>query len=313
MDVEGEGIVLCGEGQEEVKCFRQDFEMGMYHLVKVRVSRELWRILREKEPEECEGQQKDMVARLDWVSGAGFVGGDELLRNGKRKGNVRGWFGWGRKRKVRVAERNRQQRLLEEEGVRRRFIEAFLVDREHSYFVTDEPVSLLEGWSFRGYFEEDWVLHLMRHAELNHFVILGKAECIPQIFLQYVRRMKSMRWVLLGRQFGEEEQELVDMIYDEYGLAVEVRLLEEERDYRRMRLSCQVPTVLVDFCEEEKVSGAEVAKGSIWLDMTSSEVKRQRLEGRNEGIHYFSLKKEWKQPQKPLYKLDTISKNGYNT
>lgn len=313
MDVEGEGIVLCGGGQEEAKYFRQDIEMGMYHLVKVGVSRELWRILREKEPEECEGHQKMVAEKKALVRGLGFGGGDELLLKEKKNGKFREWFDWGRKRKVRVAERNRQQRLLEEEGVRRRFIEEFLVDREHSYFVTDEPVSLLEGWSFRGYFEEEWVLYLMRHGDLNHFVILGKAECIPQIFLQYVRRMKSMRWVLLERQFGEEEQELVDVIYDEYGLAVEVRLLNEEKDYRRMRLNCQVPTVVIDFCEEEKISGADVAEGSIWLDITSSELKRQRLEGHNSGIRYFSLKKEWKQPEKALYKLDTTSKNGYNT
>lgn len=285
----GEGIILRGEGQEEAKYFRQDFDMGMYHLVKIGVSRELWRILQEKEAE------------------------NELLLKEKRIGKFREWFDWGRKRRVRVAERNRQQRLLEEERCRREFVEELLVDREHSYFVTDEPVSLLEGWSFRGYFEEAWVMYVMQHATLNHYVILGKAECIPQIVWKYIRRMKSLRWVLLKRQFGECEQELVDMIYDEYGLAVEVRLLEEEKDYRRMRLGCQIPTVLIDFCQEERVSGTDVAKGSIWLDMTSSEEKRRRLEERNTGINYFSLKKEWKQPQKAPYQLDTICKNGYNT
>lgn len=304
-------------GEADRRYHKQDFDMGMYRLVKVGVPRELWRILQEKEPEEC-GQRAS--AREEALAGKAALPGRTVLvgENGfplKEKRTGRGWgrLGFGRKRKMRAVERSRQKRLLEEENCRQKFVEELLVDREHSYFVTDEPVSLFKGWDFRGYFEEEWVLYMMQHATLNHFVILGKAECIPQIILQYVRRMKSMRWVLLERQFGEEEQELVDMIYDEYGLAVEVRLLDEERDYHRMRLNCQVPTVLIDFCEEEKISGADVAKGSIWLDMTSSEVKRQRLEGRSEGIHYFSLKKEWKQPQKPPYQLDTTSKNGYNT
>lgn len=260
--------------------------MGDYCLVRVGVSSELMRILQERVPEESGSQESTKKRSI---------------------------FPWQRRREAHIAEKNRQQRLLEDTKCRQDFLQQIMEDRNHSYIVTEEPVPFLEGWEFRGYYEEEWVMHIMQYATLNHFVILGKAECIPRLMLQYVQRMKSLKWVLLQRQYGEAEEELVEEIYEEYGLAVEVRLLEEEGDWRRMRLACKIPMVLVDFCEEEKISAADVARGSIWLDMNASEVKRCRLEDRNTGIAYFSLKKEWKRPQNALYQLDTNSKNGYNT
>lgn len=118
---------------------------------------------------------------------------------------------------------------------------------------------------------------------------------------------------MTDRQFQEAQEELVEDIYEEYGLAVEVHLLGEEKELRRRWLNCPFPVVIIDFSGEEKISAADVAKNSIWLDMTASEVKRHRLEDRNTQIAYFSLKKEWKQPQKARNYLDTISKNRYNT
>ena len=280
--------------QEGAYYQRQDFDMGDYRLVRVGVSRELLRILQEKE-------------NIEGVSGN---------KEPERQGMGRlcpPWKRWEKKRRLRRAELLRQQRLLEEAKIRQEFVQELLEDRDHSYFATEEPVPFLEGWSFRGYLEEEWVLHMMKYASFNHFIILGEAECIPTLVLRYVRGMKSLRWFLTKRQFREAESLLVEDIYEEYGLAVEVRLLEEERDLRKLCLVCKLPTVVIDFCEEERVSAADVAEGSIWLDMTSSETKRHRLEERNTKIAYFSLKKEWKQPQKALNYLDTISKNGYNT
>ena len=60
---------------------------------------------------------------------------------------------------------------------------------------------------------------------------------------------------------------------------------------------------------------AGVARGSIWLDLYSVEEKQKKMECRNPGIFYFSLKKKWKQVQKvrnmPFF-LDTAKENGYN-
>lgn len=280
--------------QNGVGFWRQDFDMRDYRLVRVGVSEELLRILQEQELGACESETSEVDGKA-------------------RKRFCLPWTRLQPKHRMRTAALLRQQRLKEEAKIRQEFVQELLEDRDHSYFVTEEPVSFLEGWSFRGYFEAEWVLHMMKYAGLNHFVILGEAECIPTLVLRYVRNMKSLRWFLTQRQFREEQSLLVEDIYEEYGLAVELRLLEEEGDLRRLRLVCKLPTIVIDFCEEERVSAADVAKGSIWLDMTSSETKRHRLEDRNTEIAYFSLKKEWKQPQKALNYLDTISKNGYNT
>ena len=276
------------QNQQSESYQRQDFSMGTYHLVKVGVSSRLWSILQEKDPEEqnADKLEEDGVWRV---------------------------IHFRKKRESRRKEIARQQRLIKEAECRQCFLQELLEDREHCYFVTEEPIPILEGWSFRGYWEEEWVMHLMQHATLNHFIILGTAECIPVIILKYIRKMKSLRWILQKKQFRDAEQELIEEIYEEYGLAVEVRLLEEEKDYRRMLLVSPFPVVVIDFSKEIRIPTADVKVGSIWLDMSALEEKRRRVEERNTGIAYFSLKKEWKQPQKAPYQLDTNSKNGYNT
>ena len=82
---------------------------------------------------------------------------------------------------------------------------------------------------------------------------------------------------------------------------------------RYLRLRSLFPVTVLDFSGEEKMSCTDLAEGSRWLDMESSEYKRERLERQSSKAAYFSLKKEWKEPQKALYQLDTIPKNGYNT
>lgn len=266
--------------EKDVSYWRQDLDMGFYHLVKIGVPSKLWQILSEQSKEKVQSSMGEQR---------------ELFRS-RRYDNRR------HRKQTAVRERCRQK-----------FLQELLVDREHSYFVTDEPIPILEGWSFRGYWEEQWVMHLMEYAVLNHFVLLGTTECIPVALLRYVRKMKTLRWILLRRQYRETEQELAEIICEEYGLAVDVRLLEEEKEYRRMAFVCPFPVVVVDFSEEPRIPVADVARNSIWLDMSALEEKRRRIEERNTGIAYFSLKKEWKQPEKALYQLDTISKNGYNT
>ena len=186
-------------------------------------------------------------------------------------------------------------------------------EEDHCCVVCQEAIPSLGRLDFHGYFEEDWVRHMMRYVNSPHFVILGQAACLPQILYSFVRKMKSLKWMMPARQFRPQFQDLVDDFCEEYGLAVDLRLVEEEADYRRCGLLCTIPSVIVDFSEEEKIPATAVAGESVWIDMVSSEEKQRRLEERNLGIAYFSLKKEWKQPQKAVNHLDTISKNGYNT
>lgn len=285
----------CSMEQEhsmEQECFIEDWNMADYHLVRVGISRQLAQI--------CGGNQSQKeVAQTESVSG-------------KRKQSFWTKRRWKKEQKVRM---QREQELLT------KFLQMIWWDPEQSMCVCEEKLPFFNRWEFNGYFETNWVKHMLRYVMseekqgfvFSHVLVLGQAQCLTELLFLYAGKMKSLKWVLPARQFREEQQEVVEDIYDEYGLAVDVQLLEDEDAYRRTRVSCVLPTVVLDFSESDRVPTADIAKGSLWLDMASSEQKRRRIEDRNTGIQYFSLKKEWKHPQKALFYLDTISKNGYNT
>lgn len=186
-------------------------------------------------------------------------------------------------------------------------------DSDRSCFVCQESIPFLEGWSFNGYLQEEWLAHMMGYASPPHFIVLGRVNCLPWLLEPFLKKLKSLRWILPERQFGEGEQDYVDEVCRQYGLAVETQLLDSALDYKRLRLASVFPVTVLDFSGEDKLSCTDLAEGSRWLDMESSETKRERLQRQRAKVAYFSLKKEWKQPQKALYQLDTIPKNGYNT
>lgn len=204
-------------------------------------------------------------------------------------------------------------RILQEKKDGRFLRRVLTGDSDRSYFVCQEPIPFLKGWEFDEYLQEEWLGHMMGYANPPHFIILGKVNCLPRLLEPYLKKLKSLRWILPERQFGEAEQDYTDEICRQYGLAVETKLLESAEEYRYLRLSGLFPVTVLDFSGEEKMSCVDLAAGSRWLDMESLEKKRERLERQSAKVEYFSLKKEWKQPQKALYQLDTIPKNGYNT
>lgn len=256
--------------------------MGDYRLIRVGISPDFLRLLSK---EECESEQA------------------------YRKKQSCFWSRFrGRKnRKIMRKEKSDAVRM------RTLFFEELEADRDCSRFFCAEPIPALDGWIFNGYLEDEWILHMMRYASLCHYVILGRANCLPQILVKYVGRMKSLKWVLLSRQFKDAEKELLEELFEQFGLAVKTELLEGEDGYRKIRHESRFPSVVLDFSEEDKVSVAGLEKGSIWVDMSASDRKRERIEARNTGILYFSLKKEWQEPEKARYQLDTTVKNGYNT
>lgn len=166
---------------------------------------------------------------------------------------------------------------------------------------------------FDAYNERMWVDKLMPHTIPGGFLILGYADCLAQILCENARKMRSVKWWLKEKQCTSDLQVFLEDFYEEYGLAVEVHLLENEADWFGVRPSSVVPVNVLDFTGEEKLSACDVARGSIWLDMDSLDGKWERMEARNPGINYFSLKNQWKQRQKEAICLDTINKNGYNT
>lgn len=265
--------------QKEDLYRREDYDLQDYHLVKIGMSEHLLRICHE----------------------------NTFRQNSRRNRESGGFF-----------ERKRQKRRHRQDGLLlAEFLQDIQSDADNGSFVCEEPIAYFAGREFNGYFQASYVRHLLKYRgfvePVHHFIILGQTACIPELVYELVNTMKSLKWILPRRLYRREQQELVDTLYEEYGLAVEVKVFEEEESFAMAYPVCRMPSVVLDFSEADRVPTADVARGSIWLDMGASEEKRRRIEDRDTGIHYFSLKKEWKQPQKALNYLDTTSKNGYNT
>ena len=185
----------------------------------------------------------------------------------------------------------------------------------------DNPVAEIWGkmWrsgEFTSFTELQWAQQLMPLAEKHHFIVLGKAPCIPELLQQYAERMKSLRWIIdeaCARNHGEELEEFAEDFYQEQGLAVTIEQVQGKYGFERLQLTCKEPSNILDFSGEDKVSTGWAARGSIWLDMWSSEEKCRQINQRNAGIQYFSLREKWRQTQKKSYRLDTVNKNEYNT
>jgi len=185
----------------------------------------------------------------------------------------------------------------------------------------DNPVAEIwekvwKAGEFTSFTELKWVQQLMPHAVKHHFIVLGKAPCIPEVLQQYSERMKSLRWIIdeaYVRAHSEELEEFAENFYQEQGLAVTIEQVQGKYGFERLRLTCKEPSSILDFTGEDKISAGWAAKGSIWLDMWSSEEKCRRITRRNGEIEYFSLREKWRQTQKKSYRLDTMHKNEYNT
>ena len=185
----------------------------------------------------------------------------------------------------------------------------------------DGPVAEIwrQRWNteeFTLYTEAFWAGLLMSLAVCPHFIVLGEAACIPQLLHQYAHRMKSLRWFVseaYGENHREELEDFAEGFYQEQGLAVTIGQAGGRTGFERLRPVCREPANILDFSGEDKISAGWAAKGSIWLDMGSSEEKCRRIAGRNTGIQYVSLRETWRQAQKKSYRLDTMIKNEYNT
>lgn len=156
---------------------------------------------------------------------------------------------------------------------------------------------------FHGYTERFWTEQVFSQgvrlsASPPHFVILGTAPGLPEVLEAHARRMKSLRWVLLEAEWDEELSAFVEDFYTEYGLAIELRLLEDGAALKRLRLFCGEPVIVVDFTGESYMAVPAVPEGSVWLDMFSVEEKRRRILARGKDITYFSMKEIWKNAQK---------------
>ena len=182
----------------------------------------------------------------------------------------------------------------------------------------DNPVAGMWGkvWQtgeFTAFTELQWVQQLMPFASNHHFIVLGMAACIPELLQQYAERMKSLRWIIdeaYARTHSEELEEFAENFYQEQGLAVTMEQVPGRYGFERLQPVCKEPSSILDFTGEDKVAAGWAAKGSIWLDMWSSEEKCRRITQRNTGIQYFSLREKWKQTQKKKVSVTTVQRAG---
>ena len=160
------------------------------------------------------------------------------------------------------------------------------------------PLEEFHGYTERFWTEQVFYQGVRLSASPPHFVILGTAPGLPEVLEAHARRMKSLRWVLLEAEWDEELSAFVEDFYTEYGLAIELQLLEDAAALRRLRLFCGEPVNVVDFTGESYMAVSAAPEGSVWLDMLSVEEKRRRILARGKNITYFSMKEIWKNAQK---------------
>lgn len=160
------------------------------------------------------------------------------------------------------------------------------------------PLEEFHGYTERFWMEQVFYQGVRLSASPPHFVILGTAPGLPEVLEAHARRMKSLRWVLLEAEWDEELSAFVEDFYTEYGLAIELQLLEDAAALRRLRLFLGEPVNVVDFTGESYMAVSAAPEGSVWLDMLSVEEKRRRILARGKNITYFSMKEIWKNAQK---------------
>lgn len=167
--------------------------------------------------------------------------------------------------------------------------------KEHLYEWWQEswPIS-----SFVNYRETYFARELMEQAKLSHYIILGYDPYLPELLKAHVRYMKTLRFVLTSAP-EEELDDFLENCYDEYGLTASVEQVEprrghEDTPFYGYQVKSAVPSMIIDYSNEIRLFTADLARGSLWLDMDALEEKRYRMEERNTGIQYISMKKKWK-------------------
>lgn len=156
---------------------------------------------------------------------------------------------------------------------------------------------------FGDYKKLRWVLPLLEYAEYSDFILLGMADCIPEMLEKLARRMKSLRWYLDREELEEKAQDWAEDFYEEYGLAVTMQGLTGRNAFRQLKLQSGTPVCVLDFTEEGTVYAGSLARGSIWLDFASADEKAGRMCRQAPEVCYMSLKRYWgaKTKRKPIF------------
>ncbi len=137
------------------------------------------------------------------------------------------------------------------------------------------------------------------------FCVFGYEQFVPRILAPHLKKIKKLTFFVVGR-VPELLEEYLRELSQEEGLVADLRVLEAEIGYRRLRPECEPQSVILDFSGEERLVPAAGTAGIIWIDLDSSEIKKQKIITKSVETAYFSMKEEWG-------RLDTVGKNRYNT
>lgn len=140
-----------------------------------------------------------------------------------------------------------------------------------------------------------------------HLYVLGYESFVPEVIAPYLNQIRALTFLLPRRTWEEcGLEEYREMLCEEEGLAAGLRILEEPRGYKGLRLQCFTPALVLDLSGEEKLLPDGSGRDVFWVDMDAQEPKRRKIESVSAETAYFSMKEEWR-------RLDTAGKNGYNT
>lgn len=133
---------------------------------------------------------------------------------------------------------------------------------------------------------------------------MGMKEWLPWIAPHVQSIELYVEFLTKGLEMLREE------LCEEYGMITDLKLVAPG-EFPKERLRSKERILVIDFSGQQKLSVLGLARGSIWVDMDSSEEKRHLIEDRPTGVKYLSLNTIWQREMQET--LDTISKFAYNT
>lgn len=220
-------------------------------------------------------------------------------------------FLWRQNHRLTSGRRGNQNEKTQWVSVLLSYLKPYRSEYPDCYYVCEDTVDkwlkkeeLCEWWqqhwtifSFDDYRQRCFAEELLQKVPLVHYLILGYEDYIPELLKKWARHMKSLRFIL--SRTSEELDIFLEDFYEESGLTASIQIVSgkagrQDAPYYGYNVVCPNSSVILDFSGEAHLFTADVARGSLWLDMDSLEEKRRRIEDRNTGIQYLSMKKEWK-------------------
>ncbi|MDR0963661.1 MAG: hypothetical protein LBM60_03495 [Clostridium sp.] len=155
--------------------------------------------------------------------------------------------------------------------------------------------SLWPYGTFYGYREPQYADLLLRETHCAHYLVLGYDPDLFTLLQPYLRRMKSLRFVL--DYYPNDLDDQIDTLYEEFGLTASARVLpasDDDHPYRSERIDCPLPSIVLDYSNETIFRGLSIAEGSVWIDMDAMDDKCRRMNEYHDNLTYLSLKKLWR-------------------